>query len=193
MEYDINLQAMDDELNFSGKLKTTSIYGKWKTTLILQTNGRRPQFLRQIQDDLNFSDKWKMSSICRQCNTTSICRQWKTNLIFQANGRRPQFLRQMQDSLNFSCKLKQPKNGRRPQLFCSTSPNQRKHHFFVNQQKIISSPKLYLSLAQLSPSLFTCILPFLMIMIAHTAVPQGLMHPHFYCSLELLSFKLYMD
>ena len=36
--------------------------------------GRRPQFFRQMEDDLNFLDKWKTTS------------------IFQTNGRRPQFV-----------------------------------------------------------------------------------------------------
>jgi hypothetical protein len=55
---------MEDNLNFSG-------------------DGRRPQFLKEMEDDLNFN-RWK---------TTLIFQEMEDNLNFSGNGRRPQIFR----------------------------------------------------------------------------------------------------
>jgi hypothetical protein len=44
--------------------------------------GRRPQFCRHMEDNLNFLGKWK---------TTSIFRPLEDDLNFLGNGKRPQF------------------------------------------------------------------------------------------------------
>ena len=41
---------LEDDLNFWGKLKTTSIF---------KENGRRPQFSRKMEEDLNFFSQMK--------------------------------------------------------------------------------------------------------------------------------------
>jgi hypothetical protein len=45
-------RQMEDNLNFSGN---------WKMTSIFQANGRRPQSVVQMEDILNLLGKWKIS------------------------------------------------------------------------------------------------------------------------------------
>ena len=66
-------RQMEDDLNFLGKWKTTSIlrqigkqsqfFRQMEETSIFSANGRRPQLLRQTEDDLKFLGKWKTTSI----------------------------------------------------------------------------------------------------------------------------------
>ena len=46
-------RQMEDDLNF---------LGKWKTTSILRQIGKQPKYFRQMEDDLNFLSKWKTTS-----------------------------------------------------------------------------------------------------------------------------------
>ena len=56
--------------------------------LIFIGNGKRSQLSRQMEDNFNFLDKWKMTS------------------TFEANGIWPQFLKQTEYSLNVNGKPK---------------------------------------------------------------------------------------
>ena len=58
--------------------------------LIFKAHRRRPQILRQIEDDLNSLGNSKMNSNC------------------YANGRQPQLERKMEDELNILGKWKTP-------------------------------------------------------------------------------------
>ena len=49
----------------------------------LADNGRRPQIFLQMEDDLKYFRKWKMTS------------------IFVVNGRRPQIFLKMEDDLKY--------------------------------------------------------------------------------------------
>ena len=69
---------MEDDLNFSGI-------------------GRRPQFLKQMEEDLNFSRKLKKTLISGYGRAPQIFRNWQITSIFQ----------EMEDDLKFSG------NGRR--------------------------------------------------------------------------------
>jgi hypothetical protein len=58
---------------------------------LIYANGRRPQFLRQMEDDLNFLVKWKM---------TSFSRQMEDNIFFLVKWKTTSIFRQMEDNLN---------------------------------------------------------------------------------------------
>ena len=57
-------------------------------TSTIQENGRRPLLFRQMEDDLNFSGKWKMTSALffNEDNIISICNELDLNLIFNEDG-----------------------------------------------------------------------------------------------------------
>ena len=113
---------MEHALNFIDKCKTASFCH--------EANGRGPQFLRQMEHNLNFQANGRQPQMSRQMEYDLIIRHWKMNLIFrqmehdlnfidkckkasivhEAIGRGPQFLRQMEDNLNFQA------YGRRPQM-----------------------------------------------------------------------------
>ena len=91
----------------------------WKTTSIFDSNGRRPQFVPQIKDDLNFCYmegelifvKWKMTLIFWQMeDNLNFFLQMEDNLNIFENVRQPHFF-QMEDDLN------PLKNKRRLQYF----------------------------------------------------------------------------
>ena len=70
------------------KLEDNLNFWKMEDDLKILENGRRPQFLGEMEDDLNCWAKWKTTS------------------IFGKNGRRPQLLGKIEDDLNFLAKWK---------------------------------------------------------------------------------------
>ena len=78
MEYNLNLQAIEDKLN---------CLCKWKTTSICHANGRRPKVLWKMEDDLNLQENGGWPQFIRQieddlkCFSSSSPNQRKHNFL----------------------------------------------------------------------------------------------------------------
>ena len=77
MDDDLNFLTMKDDINILENGRRPQFWGIWKTTSIFWPNGRRPQVFGQMEDDLIFLCKWKMTSIFKvNWKKTSKTKTW---------------------------------------------------------------------------------------------------------------------
>jgi hypothetical protein len=131
---------MEDELTFSQKWKTTSIFRQMEDNLNILANGGNLNILANERPSKCFG-KWKTTSLIWQ----------KEDLNILANGRRPQYFLQKEDDFSIKSNGRQHKyledkrglkylaNGRQPQILIQGQGIQPQFHSWFSWLRLFNS------------------------------------------------------